>query len=51
MKKIINWIGMKSLTSLAGLALIATATISNRVCAMHFHQDKLPESAKKLRKF
>lgn len=51
MKKLINWINVKGLTVIASLALVATVTIENRVCLMHLHQDKLPESAKKLRKF
>lgn len=50
-KKFINWFNIKGLSVVASLALLVTMTIENRVCLMYFHQDKLPESAKKLRKF
>ncbi|MEG0834931.1 MAG: cyclic lactone autoinducer peptide [Christensenellaceae bacterium] len=35
----------------AGLALLVTALNINLTCMMYAHQPKLPEAAKKLRKF
>lgn len=46
-----QWMLVKGLTILAGMALMVTTVIENRMCVMHLHQDKLPETAKKLRKF
>lgn len=36
---------------LAALALVITTATTNSTCICLMHQDKLPESAKKLRKF
>jgi cyclic lactone autoinducer peptide len=36
---------------IAGLALMATVLNVNATCQFLFHQPKLPQSAKKLRKF
>lgn len=36
---------------LSAFALIVTTCAANRSCMMIFHQPKLPDTAKKLRKF
>ena len=36
---------------LAALALVVTTVNANSTCYFVMHQDKMPESAKKLRKF
>lgn len=46
-----NWFSVKSLSIIACTAFMFTTIASNRLCAMHYYQEKLPESAKKLRKF
>lgn len=38
-------------TSLASLALMVTALNVNATCMLFVHQPKLPDNAKKLRKF
>ncbi|MFV0499071.1 MAG: cyclic lactone autoinducer peptide [Bacilli bacterium] len=36
---------------ISSFALVMTTLIANRNCTFVFHQPKMPESAKKLRKF
>lgn len=36
---------------LASMALVVTAFTANSACIFFMHQDKLPESAKRLRRF
>ncbi len=41
----------KSLQMLAMLALVVTTMVTNSACVFIAHQEPLPETAKKLRKF
>lgn len=50
-KKLINKLSYGTLTGVAAMALMITATNANRCCWFVLGQDKLPENAKKLRKF
>ena len=36
---------------MAALALVITTLVANSACAYPMHQDEMPETAKKLRKF
>lgn len=36
---------------MAGLALVITTLMANSTCVFTMHQDEMPETAKKLRKF
>lgn len=51
LRRLMNRLSHGALTSVAALALTVTATNMNRCCWFIFGQDKLPDNAKKLRKF
>ena len=51
LRKLINQISHGALSSVAALAFTVTATNMIRCCWFIFGQDKLPDNAKKLRKF
>lgn len=51
LRKVMNKLSHGTLTSVAALALMVTATNMNRCCWFILGQDKMPENAKKLRKF
>jgi len=51
LKNVINRLSHGTLTSVAALALMVTAANMNRCCWFILGQDKIPENAKKLRKF
>lgn len=51
LKMLMNKISYGTLTSVAAMALMVTAANANRACWFVLGQDKLPENAKKLRKF
>jgi len=51
LKNIVAKISHGTLTGVAAMALMVTATNANRCCWFVLGQDKLPENAKKLRKF
>lgn len=44
-------LNIKMLSSLATFALVITTIASNQRCWYVFHEEKLPENHKKLRKF
>ena len=50
-KMLYNKLSRGTLTSVAALALMVTASNVSTCCWYIFGQDKLPENAKKLRKF
>ncbi|MDE6425461.1 MAG: cyclic lactone autoinducer peptide [Ruminococcus sp.] len=50
MRSLKNWIKRYS-GALAAFALVVTSLVANSTCIYLMHQDELPESAKKLRKF
>ena len=50
LRRLMNRLSHGALSSVAALALTVTATNMNRCCFI-FGQDKLPDNAKKLRKF
>lgn len=45
-----NWFKKYS-GALAAFAMVVTTLVANSTCIYIMHQDKMPESAKKLRKF
>ena len=45
-----NWFKKYS-GALAAFAMVVTTLVANSTCIYLMHQDKMPESAKKLRKF
>ncbi|MEG2429222.1 MAG: cyclic lactone autoinducer peptide [Oscillospiraceae bacterium] len=47
MKKVVK----KYAGAIAGLALMVTSLNANSTCIFYLHQPKMPENAKKLRKF
>lgn len=51
LKKLVNKLSYGTLTSVAAMAFMVTAGNVNRGCWFILGQDKLPENAKKLRKF
>lgn len=51
MKKVISKSFWKLGSCIAALAVIATTLTANSACVWFSHQEKLPEAAKKLRKF
>jgi len=51
LRRLMNRLSHGALSSVAALALTVTATNMNRCCWFIFEQDKLPDNAKKLRKF
>ncbi|WP_455950117.1 cyclic lactone autoinducer peptide [Eubacterium sp.] len=51
LKKLISNANIKMLSSLATFALVITTVASNQRCWYVLHEEKLPENAKKLRKF
>ena len=51
LRKVRNRLSHRALTIVAAHALTVTATNMNRCCWFIFGQDKLPDNAKKLRKF
>ena len=51
LRRLMNRLSHGALSSVAALALTVTATNMNRCCWFIFGQDKLPDNAKKLRKF
>ena len=51
LRRLMNRLSYGALSSVAALALTVTATNMNRCCSFIFGQDKLPDNAKKLRKF
>ena len=51
LKKLISNANIKMLSSFATFALVITTVASNQRCWYVLHEEKLPENAKKLRKF
>lgn len=51
MKNFISKYGVKFGGCIAALAMMVTAATVNSACVWFTHQEKLPEEAKKLRKF
>lgn len=51
LKKFISNANIKMLSSFATFALVITTVASNQRCWYVLHEEKLPENAKKLRKF
>ena len=51
LRRLMNRLSHGALSSVEALALTVTATNMNRCCWFIFGQDKLPDNAKKLRKF
>ena len=51
MKNFICKYAVKLGSCMAALAVMATALTVNKTCVWFSHQEKLPETAKKLRKF
>lgn len=51
MKKLINKHIWKLGSCVAAMAVMVTAATANSACVWFSHQEKLPEEAKKLRKF
>lgn len=49
--KVLNVMAIKYAKILASLALLVTTANVNATCSLIAHQPKLPEDAKKLRKF
>lgn len=51
LKTILTKVNVKMLSSFATFALVITTIASNQRCWYVMHEEKLPETCKKLRKF